>query len=62
LEINEEISQLSFFQTEKKQSKETTISSKEKKLLDELKKLDILEMTPLDAMNTLYGIQKKLKN
>ncbi|MEL3971227.1 DNA mismatch repair protein MutS [Rossellomorea oryzaecorticis] len=62
LEINEEISQLSFFQAEKKQTKETTISSKEKKLLDELKKLDILEMTPLDAMNTLYGIQKKLKN
>ncbi|MGR3763963.1 DNA mismatch repair protein MutS [Rossellomorea sp. NS-SX7] len=54
--------QLSFFQTEKRETKDSSITSKEKKLLDELKKLDILEMTPLDAMNTLYGIQKKLKN
>jgi DNA mismatch repair protein MutS len=57
----EELAQLSFFTAEKKKKKEN-LSSKEKKCLDELKKLDILEMTPLDAMNTLYGIQKKLKN
>ncbi|MGM0750531.1 MAG: DNA mismatch repair protein MutS [Bacillota bacterium] len=57
----DELSQLSFFTTEKKEKREN-FSSKEKKCLDELKKLDILEMTPLDAMNTLYGIQKKLKN
>ncbi|SCC06965.1 DNA mismatch repair protein MutS [[Bacillus] enclensis] len=60
-ELNEELAQLSFFQTEETAAKESTPTSKEKKLLDELKKLDILEMTPLDAMNTLYGIQKKLK-
>ncbi|WP_299741043.1 DNA mismatch repair protein MutS [uncultured Rossellomorea sp.] len=57
----EELAQLSFFTAEKQEKKEN-FTSKEKKCLDELKKLDILEMTPLDAMNTLYGIQKKLKN
>ncbi|MGE6752997.1 DNA mismatch repair protein MutS [Rossellomorea sp. NPDC071047] len=57
----EDLAQLSFFTAEKKERKEN-LTSKEKKCLDELKKLDILEMTPLDAMNTLYGIQKKLKN
>jgi DNA mismatch repair protein MutS len=60
--VNDELAQLSFFQTEKTGVKEPALTSKEKKLLDELKKLDILEMTPLDALNTLYGIQKKLKN
>ncbi|PFA67779.1 DNA mismatch repair protein MutS [Bacillus sp. AFS015802] len=55
-----DLAQLSFFEAEKSQKKEK-LTSKEKKCLDELKKLDILEMTPLDAMNTLYGIQKKLK-
>jgi DNA mismatch repair protein MutS len=60
-EVNDELAQLSFFQTEKTGVKEPALTSKEKKLLDELKKLDILEMTPLDALNTLYGIQKKLK-
>ena len=36
-------------------------SPKEKKVLDDIKSLDILEMTPLEAMNTLYKLQKKLK-
>ncbi|PLT34130.1 DNA mismatch repair protein MutS [Bacillus sp. V5-8f] len=36
-------------------------SQKEKKVLDELKTLEILEMTPLDALNVLYKLQKKLK-
>ena len=57
----EDLAQLSFFTSEKKGKKEN-LTTKEKKCLDELKKLDILEMTPLDAMNTLYGIQKKLKS
>ncbi|XXM74605.1 DNA mismatch repair protein MutS [Lysinibacillus sphaericus] len=59
--LNEDLAQLSFFQTEETAAKESSLNSKEKKLLEELKKLDILEMTPLDAMNTLYMIQKKLK-
>ncbi|MBN8191362.1 DNA mismatch repair protein MutS [Bacillus sp. NTK074B] len=57
----EDLAQLSFFGTEKSDKKEK-FTSKEKKCLDDLKKLDIMEMTPLDAMNTLYGIQKKLKH
>ncbi|MCA1053613.1 DNA mismatch repair protein MutS [Rossellomorea aquimaris] len=62
--IHDDSAQLSFFQSEKEKDKkkETALGAKEKKLIDELRKLDILEMTPLDAMNTLYGIQKKLKN
>ncbi len=31
-------------------------------IIEELKELDISNMTPLDAMNTLYGLQNKLKN
>lgn len=34
---------------------------KEKKIIEELKSYDLLEMTPLDAMNTLYALQKKVK-
>ncbi|WP_173108094.1 DNA mismatch repair protein MutS [Bacillus sp. KH172YL63] len=54
----DDLAQLSFFGAEEKKQ---TFSGREKKCLDELKKLDILEMTPMDALNTLYGIQKKLK-
>ena len=31
-------------------------------ILDEIKNLDILSMTPLDAMNALFNLQKKVKN
>lgn len=31
-------------------------------ILDEIKNLDILSMTPLDAMNALFNLQKKAKN
>ena len=34
---------------------------KKSKYLQDLKELDILEMTPLEAMNTLYQLHKKLK-
>ncbi|MGX1264537.1 DNA mismatch repair protein MutS [Rossellomorea marisflavi] len=58
----DEPGQLSFFEEGKKQkTAEKEISTKETKILEELKKLDILDMTPIDAMNTLYGIHKKLK-
>ncbi len=58
---SEDLAQLSFFEAEKTE-RPVHFTSKEKKCLDDLKKLDILEMTPLDAMNTLYAIQKKLKH
>ncbi|WP_297133321.1 DNA mismatch repair protein MutS [Terrisporobacter sp.] len=31
-------------------------------IINEIKELDILSMTPLDAMNALFNIQKKVKN
>ncbi len=34
----------------------------ESSVLEEIKDLDILSMTPLDAMNTLFNLQKKAKN
>ena len=34
---------------------------KDNELLDEIKNLDILSMTPLDAMNALFNLQKKAK-
>ncbi|MET3318351.1 UNVERIFIED_ORG: DNA mismatch repair protein MutS [Peribacillus simplex] len=57
-EVNE--AQLSFFREEAPKEKISS-SPKEKKVLDDIKSLDILEMTPLDAMNMLYKLQKKLK-
>ncbi|MBS4189316.1 DNA mismatch repair protein MutS [Bacillus sp. FJAT-49705] len=41
--------------------KESTLSSKEKSILSKVKTLDILEMTPMQALNTLYELHKKLK-
>ncbi|WP_363549106.1 DNA mismatch repair protein MutS [Caldifermentibacillus hisashii] len=52
--------QLSFFQEEPKSPASTRLTNKEKKVVDELKSLNLLEMTPLDTMNALYKLQKKL--
>ncbi|MGM0846682.1 MAG: DNA mismatch repair protein MutS [Bacillota bacterium] len=58
----EQPAQLSFFQEEKAAAQgDTMVSKKERKLLEELKSFDILEMNPLQAMNALYDLQKKLK-
>lgn len=60
---NEEESQLSFFgaeQSSKKQDK-PTLDAKETAVLTQIKKIDLLDMTPLEAMNELYRLQKKLK-
>ena len=37
------------------------IVNEDDNILDEIKNLDILSMTPLDAMNALFSLQKKLK-
>lgn len=61
---SEEAAQLSFFEPEQPQKVResgTSLAKKEKNLIETIKALDILEMTPLDAMNKLYEIQKKLK-
>lgn len=56
--------QLSLFservEAPKKQGK-NSFADEEKKIITTLKKLDILNMTPLEAMQTLNDIQKKLK-
>lgn len=46
-----EASQLSLFDT-----------IKDTQIIDEIRALDITNMTPIDAMNTLYSIQNKIKN
>ncbi|MBM7701950.1 DNA mismatch repair protein MutS [Metabacillus iocasae] len=55
-------SQLSFFEASQKETKKASSLSKyEKAVLEKLKELDVLEMTPLHAMNALYELQKSLK-
>ncbi|QED47625.1 DNA mismatch repair protein MutS [Cytobacillus dafuensis] len=52
--------QLSFFE-DQSEVKESAFSSKEKSVISKVKTLDILEMTPMQALNTLYELHKKLK-
>ncbi len=35
---------------------------KDDDILEELKGMDVTNMTPIDALNTLYKLQNKLKN
>ncbi|QHS22329.1 DNA mismatch repair protein MutS [Virgibacillus sp. MSP4-1] len=62
---NEE-EQLDFFATkepvENKQGtdKSKSVSAAEKTVMDEIKSLNMLNMTPMEAMNTLFSIQQKL--
>jgi DNA mismatch repair protein MutS len=58
--IKEESAQLSFFD-EPTEPKKQEPSSKERKVLDKIKGLDLLDVTPLQAINMLYELQKKLK-
>ena len=46
-----DMGQMSFFDT-----------VKDEDIIDELKNLDVSNMTPLDALNTLYKMQNKLNN
>ncbi len=58
-------SQLSLFDDNQvnieRQQNVGAFSKKEKAALDILKTMNLLEMTPLDAMNELYKLQKKVK-
>lgn len=56
----EQSAQLSFFD-EPKEPKKYEHSSKEKRVLEKIKELDLLDVTPLQAINMLYELQKKLK-
>ncbi|QHA91841.1 DNA mismatch repair protein MutS [Bacillus sp. N1-1] len=61
VEVKEDEAQLAFFdQAENK--KKPARTSGEKAILDRLKSVDIMEMTPMDAINTLYELKKHLKS
>lgn len=53
------IEQLTFFE-EPPKNKKLERNPEEQKVLNELKEMNLLEMTPLDAMNVLYKLQKKM--
>ena len=57
----EQTAQLSFFVEESKEKKEPSISKQEAIVVKELKELDLFDMTPMDAMNELYRLQKKAR-
>lgn len=59
-EMKVEEAQLSFF-TELEAPKKKDFTVKERKVLEHIKELDLLDMTPLQAINTLYELQKKIK-
>jgi uncharacterized protein YceK len=40
----------------------TEDSSKDDDILEELKNVDLSNMTPIDALNKLYELQNKIKN
>ena len=58
---DEQLEQLTFFPVEEKKDEEEKLDSKEMNVIRELKQLNLLEMTPLDALNKLYALQKKVK-
>ncbi|MBY0099290.1 DNA mismatch repair protein MutS [Mesobacillus maritimus] len=60
-QTEESAGQLSFFDEVSVSVKNSGPSKKEKRVLEKLTELDILDMTPLEAMNTLYELQRKLK-
>jgi len=53
--------QLSLF-IEESETKEEYLNKDEKEVLQQLGEASVVEMTPLEAMNLLYELQKKLKN
>ena len=57
----EAAAQLSFFAEDSQQENHKPLSGKDKKVIDKLKATDILDMTPMQAMNLLYELHKKLK-
>ncbi|RHW36355.1 DNA mismatch repair protein MutS [Neobacillus notoginsengisoli] len=66
-EVNEAVApssgtaQLSFF-AEPVKAKKQEFSGKEKNVIEKIRELDILDLTPLQAINVLYELQKKIKN
>ncbi|PKJ60848.1 MULTISPECIES: DNA mismatch repair protein MutS [Bacillus] len=59
-QVKEKPAQLSFFDEAEKPAETPKFSKKEKQVIDAFKSLNILDMTPLEAMNEMYKLQKKL--
>ncbi|WP_440671387.1 DNA mismatch repair protein MutS [Bacillus subtilis] len=59
-QVKEKPAQLSFFDEAEKPAETPKLSKKEKQVIDAFKSLNILDMTPLEAMNEMYKLQKKL--
>ncbi|MDA1475463.1 DNA mismatch repair protein MutS [Bacillus changyiensis] len=57
----EKPAQLSFFETNQPQKMKAKLSNKEQGILEEFKAMNLLDMTPLQVMNELYKLQKKLR-
>jgi DNA mismatch repair protein MutS len=56
-----EAGQLSFFVEEEPEKEMEKLPAKNQGVIDELSKLNLFEMTPMEAMNALYTLQKKVK-
>ena len=56
--------QLSFFVEEKRETSNSRSENNpiDTKLIKQLQELDLFDMTPMDAMNTLYQLQKEAKS
>lgn len=59
-QVNEN-AQLSFFGEHAPQEKVNKASAKDQKVLSRIKELNLLDMTPLQVMNEVYALQKKLR-
>lgn len=58
-----EISQLSFFEEQEQvNTVKHELTTKEKQILHKIKNIDILDMTPMQALNILYDLHKKVKS
>ncbi|WP_187143791.1 DNA mismatch repair protein MutS [Bacillus tuaregi] len=57
----QEAAQLSLFD-DPVPPKKNQWSTKEKRVLDQIKELDILDMTPMQAMNILYDLHKRMRS
>lgn len=58
---NEEAEQLAFFADPVPKSMKKGMNAREQKVIHQLVRLDLLTMTPMEAMNRLYALQKELK-
>ena len=56
-----ESGQLSFFEDANKATKQDKQPVNQEKVINDLKEMNLFEMTPMDAMNELYRLQKDIK-